>query len=201
MFSKYKNLIVNLVFPTSGFGVGICFYLRLFLINCQLVLFCKAYTFDRLSEDDFLDQTYKIYWEYNNINIIKFYRLKQTKASIALMLIVMCVNTFLGGNTFKCNPLFLITLNWLNISAFPLLLTLYDGTHFPKSTLPTEIFEREKLSTSYYHQENMSVNCIPPQTPLLCSKTGVCRGKPIFLIFAPKHRLLVLVRTASARRF
>ena len=29
----------------------------------------------------------------------------------------------------------------------------------------------------------------------------VCRSIPIFLIFAPKHRLWVLVRTASARRF
>ena len=36
---------------------------------------------------------------------------------------------------------------------------------------------------------------------LLYSKTGVCRGIPIFLIFTPKHRLWVLVRTASARRF
>ena len=51
------------------------------------------------------------------------------------------------------------------------------------------------------HQENMSVKCVPPQTPLLYSKTGVCRGIPIFLIFAPKHRLWVLVRTASARGF
>ena len=47
----------------------------------------------------------------------------------------------------------------------------------------------------------MSVKCVPPQTPLLYSETGVCRGIPIFLIFAPKHRLWVLVRTASARRF
>ena len=31
---------------------------------------------------------------------------------------------------------------------------------------------------------------------LLFSKTGVCRGIPIFLIFTPKHRLWVLVRTA-----
>ena len=36
-----------------------------------------------------------------------------------------------------------------------------------------------------------------PCTPLLYSKTGVCGGIPIFLIFAPKHRLWVLVRTAS----
>ena len=32
-----------------------------------------------------------------------------------------------------------------------------------------------------YHQENMSVYCIPPYTPLLYSKTGVRRGIPIFL--------------------
>ena len=51
------------------------------------------------------------------------------------------------------------------------------------------------------HQENMSVKCLPPRTPLLYSKTGVSRGIPIFLTFAPKHRLWVLVRTASARRF
>ena len=49
------------------------------------------------------------------------------------------------------------------------------------------------------HQENMSVKSKPPQTPLLYSKTGVCRGISIFLIFAPKHRLWVLVRTASHR--
>ena len=42
---------------------------------------------------------------------------------------------------------------------------------------------------------------IPPNTPLLHSKTGVCRGIPIFLIFAPKHRLWVLIRTASPRWF
>ena len=54
---------------------------------------------------------------------------------------------------------------------------------------------------SVFHQENMSVKCIPPLTPLLYRKTGVCRGIAIFLIFAPKHRLWVLVRTASARRF
>ena len=37
------------------------------------------------------------------------------------------------------------------------------------------------------HQENMSVKCLPPYTPLLYSKTGVYRGIPIFLIFVPKH--------------
>ena len=51
------------------------------------------------------------------------------------------------------------------------------------------------------HHEYMSVECIPPWTPLLYSKTGVCRGIPIFVIFAPKHRLWVLIRTVLARRF
>ena len=37
--------------------------------------------------------------------------------------------------------------------------------------------------TSTIHQENISVTCIPPphRTQHLCSKTGVCRGIPIFL--------------------
>ena len=39
IFSKYKYLIVNLVFPTSGFGVGISFRLRFFLIIAFLYLF------------------------------------------------------------------------------------------------------------------------------------------------------------------
>ena len=46
----------------------------------------------------------------------------------------------------------------------------------------------------------MSMKSIPPHTPLLYRKTGECRGIPIFLSFAPKHRLWVLVRTSSVRR-
>ena len=49
------------------------------------------------------------------------------------------------------------------------------------------------------HQDNMSVQFIPPYTPLFYSKTGVYRGIH-FLVFALKHRLWVLVRTASLRR-
>ena len=41
----------------------------------------------------------------------------------------------------------------------------------------------------------MSIYNMPPYTPLLYSKTGVWRDIPIFLIFAPKHRLWVLIRT------
>ena len=51
------------------------------------------------------------------------------------------------------------------------------------------------------HQDNMSVCFIPPYTPLLYSKTAVYRGINIFLIFALKHRMWVLVRKASVRRF
>ena len=36
-----------------------------------------------------------------------------------------------------------------------------------------------------------------PLNPTLYSKTGVCRGLPVFLIFAPEHRLWILVRTAT----
>ena len=51
------------------------------------------------------------------------------------------------------------------------------------------------------HQENMSVCFIPPYTPLLYSEIGVYSGIHIFSYFALKHKLLVLVRTASVRRF
>ena len=46
------------------------------------------------------------------------------------------------------------------------------------------------------HQDNMSVQLIPPYTPVSFSKTGVYRGIHYCLIFALKHRLWVLVRTA-----
>ena len=39
MFSKYKYLIVNLVFPTSVFGVGIFFLIAHFPDHCLLVPF------------------------------------------------------------------------------------------------------------------------------------------------------------------
>ena len=35
----------------------------------------------------------------------------------------------------------------------------------------------------WQHEESMSMKSITPHTPLLSSKTGVCRGKPIFLFF------------------
>ena len=70
------------------------------------------------------------------------------------------------------------------------------------------IFETEQKSISY---EN-NLHCIMitsrnqlrvMKTPLhpTFSKTGVYRGMHYFLIFALKHRLWVLVRTTSLRRF
>ena len=46
----------------------------------------------------------------------------------------------------------------------------------------------------FLHQDNMSMLYVPPYTPLLYSKTGVYSGRPIFVIFDPKHRVWVLVR-------
>ena len=42
---------------------------------------------------------------------------------------------------------------------------------------------------------------LTPLTPLLYSKTGVYKGINSFSYFCSKHRLWVLVRTASPRRF
>ena len=47
----------------------------------------------------------------------------------------------------------------------------------------------------------MSVQCLPPYTPLLFSKTAVWKGIHIFHSFAPERGLWVLVGTASPRRF
>ena len=51
-----------------------------------------------------------------------------------------------------------------------------------------------------FHHANMSMFCTPLYTPLLYSKTWVYRGIHNFHIFALKHRLWVLVRTASEQK-
>ena len=58
-----------------------------------------------------------------------------------------------------------------------------------------------KEIVSFYITKTSPCNEHPPYTPLLYSKTGGYRGILCFLIFSPKHRLWVLVRTASLRRF
>ena len=49
MFSKYKYLIVNLVFPTSVFGVGIFFLIVPFPDHCLLVPFHDCRQFSDIS--------------------------------------------------------------------------------------------------------------------------------------------------------
>ena len=60
------------------------------------------------------------------------------------------------------------------------------------------ILESESLGLKLHH-DNTSVQFIPPRTPFLYSKTPVNRGGHFFLIFALKHRLWVLIRTALRR--
>ena len=81
------------------------------------------------------------------------------------------------------------------------------GCHRPGKWLPildigsTRIVSK-LITGRKRHQDNISVKCIPPHTPDLYNKTGVCSlGIPTFFNFGPKHRLWVLVRTASARQF
>ena len=76
-----------------------------------------------------------------------------------------------------------------------------DRLHDTGKLIRLTIFSCKNAQVGFYnnHQENMQ--CIPPYTQLLFSKTGVWRGIPIFLIFAPKHRLWVLVRTACIECF
>ena len=59
------------------------------------------------------------------------------------------------------------------------------------------LFQKQPFLSSEKHVHAMTT----PLNPTLYSKTGVCRGVPIFLIFGQKHRLWVLIRTASSRLF
>ena len=69
----------------------------------------------------------------------------------------------------------------------------HSGTNQDRCRLRAD--ENKKYnSTSRKHFRVMYTH----YTPLLYSKTGVCRGIPIFLIFVQKHRIWVLVRTASS---
>ena len=59
-----------------------------------------------------------------------------------------------------------------------------------------QLVASENLQIQIIHHQDVRVTYFP-YTPLLWSKTGVCKGIPVFLIFSPKHRLWVLVRNAS----
>ena len=83
------------------------------------------------------------------------------------------------------------------ISSVGYLLQIYSLVYVgnPEDRFSHDAAQKQK------HRDNLSVCFIPQYTPLLYSKTGVYRGIHFFLIFALKHRLWVLVRTASLRRF
>ena len=70
------------------------------------------------------------------------------------------------------------------------------------------LFKSTRRSTSALQESFKSLTSrkhayifLTPQTPLLYSKTGVYRGIHYFSYICSKHRLWVLVRTASPRRF
>ena len=64
-----------------------------------------------------------------------------------------------------------------------------------KVILPTSKHNKDK--SRIFIRITCPCDSYPPYTPLLYSKIGVYRGIHNFLIFALKHRLWVLVRTAS----
>ena len=57
----------------------------------------------------------------------------------------------------------------------------FKQAHIKKTQVTGYLFYKAQLRN--FHWENMSVKCVPPHTPLLCSKTGVCMGVPIFFLF------------------
>ena len=62
------------------------------------------------------------------------------------------------------------------------------------SMLDSLTFESHIPYTSGKHVRAMNTPLYPT---FLCSKSRVCRGIPIFLIFAPKHTLWVLTRVPT----
>ena len=65
--------------------------------------------------------------------------------------------------------------------------SIYGGQKKRCKDTPQGLTEEYHRLHRTEYQENMSVKCIPPYTPLLHSTTGFCRGLSIFLIFGPKQ--------------
>ena len=86
---------------------------------------------------------------------------------------------------------------------------IYDGcpskahnhNYNEQHTNREELQSRWKIQEHLLHYKNIPIWFWPPYTPLLFSKTGVYMGIHYFSYFCSKHRLWVLVRTASARWF
>ena len=64
-------------------------------------------------------------------------------------------------------------------------------------------FQVSYMNLTYWMCTSRKQVCVTntPYTPLLYSKSGVYRGIHIFLIFALKHKLWVIVKTALLRLF
>ena len=78
-------------------------------------------------------------------------------------------------------------------------LVLYVRYTWDPDLGPNINYTLSRITELPLHHENKSMKCIP-LTPAFIIKLGY-RGIHSFLIFAPKHRLRVLVRTASLMRF
>ena len=71
-----------------------------------------------------------------------------------------------------------------------------------QTNLHSILLKRYKTSLSdVYIRKTCPCNEYPPKPHFYIVKLGYAWGISIFFIFAPKHRLRVLVRTPSARRF
>ena len=85
---------------------------------------------------------------------------------------------------FRSNPI-----NYLYLSMYMYVVLNYEVNMFK---LNTRFLQRNIISNgenkNFIHHDKMSMEYIPPYTPLLYSKTGVCRDISSFLIFAPKDK-------------
>ena len=70
--------------------------------------------------------------------------------------------------------------------------SIYGGQKKRCKDTPQSLTEEYHRLHRIEYQENMSVKCIPPYTPLLYNTTGLCRGNLFFLFLVP-NRLWVLV--------
>ena len=91
------------------------------------------------------------------------------------------------------------THNWVKIGFAPFLYHFLKKGLFLIKNLLSKIYSKRKDIASLGDKLTITKTC-----PFLYSKTGVYRGIHYFSYFCSKHRLWVLVRTASprsARRF
>ena len=71
----------------------------------------------------------------------------------------------------------------------------FQETASPSMNLIVSWFNSPRV----FHQENVSIKCIPLKPQLYIVKFGFAEAYLFFFFYDPKQRLLVLVRTASGR--